>query len=849
MDGGKRAGGRPGGSAVGDHAPAHPPTRPTVGGEGLRVVGAPLRKVDAVAKVTGRTRFADDLALPRMLWCKLLRSPHAHARVRRVETSRAEELDGVAAVLTGAALPMPFGILPVSQDEHALAPDRVRFIGDAVAAVAATTEEIATAALELIEVEYEPLPVIADPEAAIAPTDTPLHDYGDAGNLHKLIHLQFGDVDAGFAAAEHVREDLYFYEGNTHLAMEQHAALADWSPDGKLTLWSSTQTPHYVHRALAKVLELPPSRIRVIATPNGGGFGGKSDPFNHEIVVAKLAMVTGRPVKIALTREEVFYCHRGRHPTLMWVKSGVTADGRLTALHFRTLLDGGGYGSYGVASTYYTGALQTVTYRVDRYRFEGARAFTNKAPCGPKRGHGTPQPRFALEVQLDKIAEDLGVDPAELRLRHLVPPASVTANWLRIGSMGLGRCIQQVVTASGWATRHARRRPGWGLGLACSSYISGAGLPIYWNDMPHSGVQLKLDRGGGVTVFCGSTDIGQGSDSILATIVAEVLGVAVADIAVVTADTDLTPVDLGSYSSRVTLMSGNAALQAAERAREILTTVVAAKLAVPAARLVCAAGRLFDAENPELGLAFADAVQLAEAKMGTVGTVGSYTPPRSPGRYRGAGVGPSPAYSYSAAVAEVEVDPETGIVVVPKIWIAHDVGQCINPVTVVGQVEGSVYMGLGEALMEEMAYRPARRLLHRIPSMLEYKSPTTLEMCDVETYLIEDPDPSGPFGAKEVGQGPLLPVPPAVANAVYAAVGVRIDEVPITPDKVLKALRQQARGGPGRTGPERFPDIPWPEPTVVPTPWEGGDGRAAGGADRSAGQRTAVGSVTPERQH
>ncbi|HEX9631595.1 MAG TPA: molybdopterin cofactor-binding domain-containing protein [Gemmatimonadales bacterium] len=824
--------------------PAHPPAD---GGARFRVVGTPHRRTDAVGKVTGRTRFADDLALPRMLHCKLLRSPHAHARITGIDVSGALALDGVHAVLTGADLPIPFGILPVSQDEHALCPDRVRFVGDPVAAVAATTEEVAAAAVDLIAVEYEPLPAVADPADAIAPAETPIHDYGDAGNLHKLVSLEFGDVEEGFAGAHHVREDLYFYAGSTHLPMEQHASLAEWTPDGRLTLWSSTQTPHYVHRALAKVLELAPGRIRVVATPNGGGFGGKSDPFSHEIVVAKLAMLTGRPVKITLTREEVFYCHRGRHPTLMWVKSGVTRDGKLTALHFRTLLDGGGYGSYGVASTYYTGALQTVTYQVERYKFEGARAFTNKPPCGPKRGHGTPQPRFALEVQLDKIAADLGMDPAELRLRHLVPADTLTANWLRVGSMGLGACIARVVAASHWKERRGRLGHGRGLGLACSSYLSGAGLPIYWNDMPHSGVQLKCDRGGGVTIFCGSTEIGQGSDSILATLVSEVLGVPFSEITVVTADTDLTPVDLGSYSSRVTLMSGNAALQAADRAREILARHAAAALDVPAERLVFAEGRVFDAADPATGLSFAEAVQRAEARHGTVGTVGSYTPPPSPGRYRGAGVGPSPAYSYSAAVAEVEVDPDTGIVRVPKVWIAHDVGQCLNPAAVIGQVEGSVYMGLGEALMEEMAYRENRGIVHKIPSLLEYKSPTTLEMCDVETYLIEDPDPNGPFGAKEVGQGPLLPIPPAVANAVFDAVGVRVDEVPISPEKVLRALREKARGGDGRTGPTAFPPIPWPEPVRVATPWEGGDGKATHGNEGHRGRE--MDGVPSERQH
>ena len=811
-------------------------------GDALRVIGRPHRKVDAVDKVTGQTKFADDMYLPQMLYCKILRSPQPHARITKIDTSTAKELSGVKGVLVGSDLPIPFGILPVSQDEHALAPDTVRFIGDPVAAVVAISEEIATETLDRIHVEYEQLDAIASIEQALANPEPRIHDYGDSGNLHKLVSLEFGDVEEGFEQAYLVREDLFFYGGSTHLPMEQHAALATYSADHKLTLWSSTQTPHYVQRALAKVLEMPASRIRVIACPNGGGFGGKSDPFSHEIVVAKFAMMTGRPVKITLTREEVFYCHRGRHPTLMWAKTGVTKDGHITAMHFRTALDGGGYGSYGVASTYYTGALQTVTYQVDRYKFQGMRAFTNKPPCGPKRGHGTPQPRFALEVQMDKLAEQLGIDPADMRLRHLVPENSLTANYLRVGSIGLGACIEKVVDGSQWRDRFRKLPEGRGVGLACSSYLSGAGLPIYWNNMPHSGVQLKCDRGGGITVFCGSTDIGQGSDSILAYIVAEVLGVDPFEIRIVTADTDLTPVDLGSYASRVTLMSGNAALQAAERARDMIAPEVAQKLDVPRDRLVFADSRVFDSEDPERGMTFAEAVQAAEGALGTIGTVGSYTPPKSPGRYRGAGVGPSPAYSYSAAVAEVEVDIDSGIVRVLKIWIGHDIGQCINPTTVMGQVEGSIYMGLGEALMEDMEYRENFHVVHKIPSMLEYKSPTTLDMCEVETYLISDPDPNGPFGAKEAGQGPLLPVAPAVANAVYDAVGVRIDEVPIMPEKVRKALKQKASGKEARYGPTSFPDIPWPEPIHVPTPWEGGDGKALQHEETTTGP-------PPERQH
>jgi len=807
-------------------------TKPNNNDNSFNVVGKPFRKVDARAKCVGQTKFADDIVLPRMLYCKILRSHLPHAIIKKIDVTKALALPGVFAVVTGKDMPISYGILPVSQDEHALCIDKVRFIGDPVAAVAAIDEDVAFDAMNLIEVEYELLNTISSIEEAVLIEEPRIHEYGDSGNVHKKVSLEFGDVEEGFADADLIREDTFFYEGNTHLPMEQHAAVAHYDSDEKITLWSSTQTPHYVHRALAKVLQMPASHIRVIATPNGGGFGGKSDPFNHELVVCKLAMLTGRPVKVTLTREEVFYCHRGRHPVLMKVKTGVKKDGAITGMHFQTFLDGGAYGSYGVASTFYTGALQTVTYNVPRYKFQGLRAFTNKPPCGPKRGHGTPQPRFGLEIQLDKIAEQLKLDPVDIRRNHLAPPNSLTANYLRIGSMGLGTCIDKVVAGSDWKNkfsnwdRENRKLPaGKGIGIAASSYLCGAGLPIYWNNMPQSGVQLRLDRQGGVCVMCGSTDIGQGSDSILAYIVAEVLGIEPFDIRVITADTDLTPVDLGSYSSRVTLMTGNAALQAAERARELLVLATAEKLNVPIENLGLAERRVFDVENPEVGVTFAEAVVLAESKFGTIGTVGSYSPPPSAGKFKGAGVGPSPAYSYSASVVEVDVDPDTGIVVVERVWIAHDIGRSINPMLVMGQVEGSVYMGLGEALMEEMTYRANRNVVHKFPSMLEYKSPTTLEMCDVKTFLVEDPDPNGPYGAKEVGQGPLLPIMPAVANAVYDACGVRIDEVPITPEKVLKALREKARGRDGRFGPTSVPAVDWPEPLRVTTPAEGGDGR------------------------
>jgi 4-hydroxybenzoyl-CoA reductase subunit alpha len=808
-----------------------------VNGKQLRVIGVARRRVDARAKVTGQTRYADDISLPRMAHCKLLRSPHAHARIKRIDTSRAAAHPGVYLVLTGKDVPIEYGILPVSQDEQALCVDRVRHVGDPVAAVIAREELTAFEALDLIDVEYEILPTISDPEEALATPEPRIHDYGDEGNIHKRVALEFGDVEKGFAEADEVFEDTFFYQGSTHLPIEQHASVAIKDPEGKLTIWSSTQTPHYLHRALAKVLQMPAAHIRVIATPNGGGFGGKSDPFQHEIVVSKAALLLNRPVKICLTREEVFYCHRGRHPVLMKFKTGVKRDGTITATDLQTLIDGGAYGSYGVASTFYTGALQTTTYRMQRYRFRGCRTFTNKPPCGPKRGHGTVQPRFGQEVQLDKIAERLRIDPAELRLRIAQTSDSITANFFRLSTVNLAECIRRVVKSSGWNEKFRKLPEGRGVGLACSAYLTGAGLPIYWNNMPHSGVQVKFDRGGGVTIFCGATEIGQGSDDVLAGIVAEVLGLDPFDVRLYTGDTDLGPVDLGSYSSRVTIMAGNAALQAAERGKALIAEAAAAKLDVPTERLRFAEKFVFDSAAPEKRLAFRDAVCAAEAKFGTIATVGSYTPPKSPALYKGGGVGPSPTYSYSAAVVEVAVNPVTGWVTVPKIWIAHDIGRALNPALVRGQVEGSVYMGLGEALMEEQEFRRlpkklSHALVHKFPSILEYKSPTSLDMPEVVTELVEEPDPRGPFGAKEVGQGPLLPIMPALANAVYDAVGVRIDEVPITPEKIMRALAEKKAGREPRFGPASFPRVEWPEALRVPPPWEGGDGNATNDVPR-----------------
>lgn len=753
----------------------------------FRVIGKPRRKVDGLAKATGAAVYTDDISLPGMLHAKTLRSPHPHARIVSIDTSRAEALEGVHAVITGRDLPTRYGVIPWTPDETALAVDRVRFVGDEVAAVAAVDEDTAIAALDRIDVEYEVLHPYLDPQEALTRHDPPIHPGHKHGNISKHVHLEFGDVDAAFERADVVVEDDYEFHGTTHAAIEPHCAVAQVSPDGLLTLWSSTQITHYVHRTLAQVLGLDPARIRVIQPCLGGAFGGKSDPFSLELCVAKLAMITGRPVKMLWTREEVFYAHRGRHPMRMHYRTAARKDGALLAVDAKILLDGGAYSSFGLVTTYYSGQLLTGPYEFPAYRFDSTRVYTNKPPCGPKRGHGSVQPRFAFEVQLDQLACQLGIDPIELRRRNFQGEHTQTVNGQRITSNGFLACLDEVERASGWRERRGRLPFGRGLGVAGSMYISGTNYPVYPNDMPQAGIQLKVDRSGVVTVFTGGNDIGQGSNSVAAYLVAEELGMDVDHVRVVAADTDLCPVDLGAYSSRVTFMVGNACIDAARKLRALLLEALSAEWGVPPARIRLVAGRAIDLEDPERSLPLREVFQLAEARFDTLGATGSYNTPTLGGEYRGGTIGASPAYSFTAHVVEVEVDVETGRITVEHCWIAHDCGRALNPMLVAGQIEGSAYMGIAEALME--SHEVNRYGLHRGPSLLDYPIPTSVDTPELHALIVESLDPEGPYGAKEAGEGPLHPSIPAISNAVFDAVGVRLTRLPFTPARVLRALR------------------------------------------------------------
>ncbi len=762
------------------------------GDKGFGIVGKPNQKVDALAKATGQAIYADDLQLPGMLHAKTLRSTQAHARIKSIDASKALALPGVKAVITGRDMPITYGVIPWTQDENALAVDKVRFIGDPVAAVAAVDEDTANRALKLIEVEYEPLKAFLDPFEALQTPEPAIHASKKGGNVSKHVLLEFGEVDKELGGSEVVVEDEYFFHGTTHAPIEPHCAVAQYGADGLLTVWSATQITHYVHRALAKVLELPASRIRVIQPALGGAFGGKSDPFSLEFCVAKLSMLTGRPVKMLWTREEVFYAHRGRHPMHMKFRTGVDEDGRIKAVDSKILIDGGAYSSFGLVTAYYSGQLLTGPYQFGSYRFDSTRVFTNQPPCGPKRGHGSVQPRFAFEVQLDQVAEKLGLDPIEIRRRNFQGEHVKTVNGQRITSNGFMQCLEEVERGSRWKERHGKLGFGKGLGVAGSMYISGTNYPVYPNEMPQAGVQLKVDRSGVVTVFTGGNDIGQGSNSMSAYIVAEELGLSLDQIRVVAADTDLTPVDLGAYSSRVTFMVGNATIDACRKLRAKLTEAVAEKWELAPARVQLIAGQAIDVQDAEKSLPIVEAFHLAEAKFDTLGATGSYNTPKLGGDYRGGTIGASPAYSFTAHVAEVSVDVETGRITVDNVWIAHDCGRALNPMIVAGQMEGSAYMGLAEALMEH--HQMNRYGLHSGPSLLDYRLPTAVDTPELHALLVESIDKEGPYGAKEAGEGPLHPILPAIANAVFDAVGIRLKHLPFTPGKVLKALREKEPG-------------------------------------------------------
>jgi 4-hydroxybenzoyl-CoA reductase subunit alpha len=733
------------------------------------IVGTRQPLIDGVEKVTGRARYTADLPV-RALTGEILRSPHAHAEIVRVDASRARALPGVRAVITGADCDVAYGILPMAHNEYPLARERVRYWGEPVAAVAAEDAESARAALELIEVEYRVLPAYFSAVEARAEGAVPLHA-NRPGNVEREVSHAFGDAEAGFATADLVREANFRYAEVTHAQMEPDAALAEYDAErDRLTLHSVTQVPYYVHLTLAQCLKMDASAIRVVKPFVGGGFGHRTECLNFEIIAALLARAARGAVSIELSREQTFVMHHGRPQTDIRLRIGMHKSGEITAVDAECVQRGGAYAGYGIVTILYAGALLHALYRLPAAKYHGWRVYSNTPPCGPMRGHGSVDMRHAFESLLDAMGEELGLDAFAVRRANLIAPPYRAMNDLQVNSCGLGECLDWVEQASGWKARKGKLPRGRGLGMACSHYVSGAAKPVHWTGEPHATVNLRLDFDGSVTLLTGAADIGQGSSTLLAMVAAEVLGIALGRIRVVATDSALTPKDNGSYSSRVSFMVGNAALAAAQELKRHLDAAAAP------------------------GASFDDAVCALLAQSGPITVRGTYTvpPELQGGKFRGAGVGPSPGFSYAAQVVEVAVDEETGEVKVEKVWVAQDCGFAINPLAVEGQVQGAVWMGMGQALGEATHYLAPHGLPQRA-NFLDYGFPTIVESPPIEVGIVESRDPTGPFGAKEASEGALAGFPPALTSAIADAVGIRVHELPVSADRLFEALRARRR--------------------------------------------------------
>jgi 4-hydroxybenzoyl-CoA reductase subunit alpha len=755
-----------------------------------RRVGVPL--IDGIEKVTGRARYTADLDHDEALVARIFRSPCSHGEIIRLDVSKARAFDGVMAVVTGDDCPHTYGVLPVAMNEYPLARGRVRYRGEPVAAVAATDAQIAAGALELIEFEVRELPAYYSSDEARAPGAILLHE-DKPGNLERQVHHQFGDLVAGFAAADLIREERIHCAEVNHAQIEPHACLADFDPlTGRLTVQSVSQVGYYLHLMLARCLDMDTSRIRVIKPFIGGGFGARVEVLNFEIIAALLARAATGKVMMRLAREENFLTHRARPQTDIRIRLGIRRDGRITACECEVVQRGGAYAGYGIVTILYAGALLQGIYDIPAIKYDGYRVYANLPPCGAMRGHGSVDTRHAFECLLDRMARELGLDPFRVRRANLLRAPTRTLNDLTVNSYGLEQCLDKVEQASRWRERIGTLPRGRGIGMACSHYVSGAAKPIHWTGEPHAVVNLRLDFDGGVTALTGAADIGQGSSTMVAIAVAETLGIALERVRVVAGDSAVTPKDNGAYSSRITFMVGNAAIDAAKRLNAILREAAARKLDARPEDAECIAETFHVGPQGQSGIPFSEVVKAVLADCGPVTVSGTFTcPPEAQGgKHRGGAVGSTMGFSYAAQVVEVCVDDATGLVMVENVWVALDCGYAINPLAVEGQIEGSVWMGMGQALSEETCH-VAGLPLHA--SLLEYRVPTIVESPPIEVHIVESHDPNGPFGAKEASEGALAGFPPALVNAVANAIGIDLDELPVTPDRVMAALVERRR--------------------------------------------------------
>jgi len=762
-------------------------------------IGSYVPMIDGPEKVSGRAKYTADILAPGQLAGRVYRSPYSHGEIVEVDVSEALKVPGVRAIVTGADCDKPFGVLPIARSEYPLARERVRYRGEPVAAVAADDDTIAREALRRIKFKVRKLPAYYTSKDALATGAVALHDK-KPGNVERDVLFELGSTEQGFAQADLVREGTYNCAEVCQNQMEMHAAIAEYDTlRDRMTVHASTQVPYYVHLMLSQTLGMEMSRIRVIKPHVGGGFGCRTETLAIELIAALLARKCNGTVRLVTTREETFITHRGRPETDIRLKIGMRKDGRITAVECDCDQRGGAHSGYGVVTILYAGSMLYAIYDLHNVKYVGKRVLTNTPPCGAFRGHGTVDIRFAFESLLDEMASELGLDPFQVRRANLLSAPTFTDNDMMVNSYGLPECMDWVEKQSGWSERKGKLAKGKGLGMACSHYISGASKPVNWTGEPHATVKIKLDFDGSIVVLSGAADIGQGSTTILAQTVAEVLGLELARVRVITGDSEVVPKDNGSYSSRVTFMVGNAALDAARNLKTVLVNAAARKLEARPEDIECL-GELYRAGAQDKGATFDEVVTEALKDSGTITVTGNYsTIPESHGgkKYRGAAIGGTMGYSYSAQVVEVSVDEETGVVTVDKVWVAHDCGKALNRLTVEGQVQGSVWMGMGQAMSEEAAYHDGLMLT---ANMLDYRVPTIQDSPPIEVGIVESNDPHGPFGAKEAGEGSLAAFLPALTNAIADAIGIRFNDLPVTPDRVFEAIEKRKRAQEKRHG-------------------------------------------------
>jgi xanthine dehydrogenase molybdenum-binding subunit len=758
--------------------------------EDASVIGRRIPKLDSIYLATGEAKFLDDIHLPGMLYGKVLRSPHPHARILRIDTKRAAQLPGVKAIITADdTTKIKFCHLPITPNKMALEDDRVRFVGEEVAAIAAIDEEIAREAAELIRVDYEPLPAVFDPEEAMKAGAPQLYE-DCPNNIASHFTRQFGDIEKGWRDADQIFEDRFTCPPVVACTMEPHGCVASYDASGNLSIWTTTQNPYNTQKALSGILKMPMHHIRVLNTFVGGAFGNKSVILPMEPIAAFLSQKAQKPVKLVNERWEEFIATRTRYAMVISLKTGIKKDGSITAREARVITNNGAHNNKGPGITLLTCNRIGNLYRIPNSRTEAWVVYTNNQYGDALRGWGGPQAHFAVESQMDIMADALNMDPLEIRLKNANQPGDTTAWGWKMTSCGFSECLQEAARRCQWPLKRTQKGVR-GIGIASVIHTGGGSMGTHGGGN-YSEVSLKMNVDATVSVLTGDSEIGQGSDTIIAQIVAEELGIPLENIKVTCRDTDVTPVSMGTWGTRVTFIGGNAARMAAAEARRKIFLVASEMLEVTEGDLAARNGKIYIKNSPNPVLTVAQVAFESIVKKGqTITSRATYFPPNTSPPDLKTGYGNyCPTYAFGVHVAEVEVDVETGKVKVLQIWAVHDVGRALNPLLLEGQVDGGVAMGIGYALLEKLQWKDGSTLN---PSFCTYKIVNAPEMPPIQTTFIETIDPHGPFGAKGIGEPTTIPTAPAIANAIAHAIGVRIKDLPITPDKILQALKEKER--------------------------------------------------------